>query len=251
MGLLFSDGEEHIRVRLEQCKQQVRELVQRDKNHPCVISWSVANEPIPNNLGGLTRYDEGDAGGGEDPTGGLAFFRELVAHAREQDTSRPVIIVGVMGGSPASWLELSDYVAINRYWGWYVHGGRLEEARAALEAELDALHGRHGKPVVITEFGADTIAGRHTMEPQLYSEEYQRVLLGMYLDVAAARPFVAGLHVWNFADFRTAQGTMRVGGFNLKGVFTRDRQPKLGAHFLRERWAQPDPEERADWPQAD
>ena len=28
---------------------------------------------------------------------------------------------------------------------------------------------------------------------------------------------------------------MRVDG-NKKGLFTRDRRPKLGAHFLRERW---------------
>jgi len=30
---------------------------------------------------------------------------------------------------------------------------------------------------------------------------------------------------------------MRAGGLNHKGVFTRDRQPKMAAHFLRERWA--------------
>jgi beta-glucuronidase len=247
VGLSFNDGAEAIRTRLEQCKRQVRELVQRDKNHPSVITWSVANEPLPNDMHGLTGPGDaaaaGDPPSGEDPTGGLAFFEELTAYARSLDDTRPVIIVGVMGGSPASWLDLSDYIAINRYWGWYVHGGRLEAARAALEAELDALHERHGKPVVITEFGADTIPGRHTVEPQLYSEEYQREVMRLYLDVAAARPWVAGLHVWNFADFRTSQGTMRVGGFNLKGVFTRDRQPKLAAHFLRERWARFDPED--------
>ena len=57
-----------------------------------------------------------------------------------------------------------------------------------------------------------------------------------YLDAAAARDFMVGMHVWNFADFKTGQGTSRVGGMNLKGVFTRDRRPKLAAHFLRERW---------------
>ena len=59
---------------------------------------------------------------------------------------------------------------------------------------------------------------------------------GRYLDVAAARPFVAGLHVWNFADFKTGQGIVRAAGMNLKGVFTRDRRPKAAAHFLRSRW---------------
>lgn len=251
VGLNFADGEEAIRARLDQCKRQVTGLVQRDKNHPSVITWSVANEPIPNNMGTLTADEDADVAAGEDPTGGLDFFEELVSHTRGLDDTRPVIIVGVMGGSPASWLALSDYIAINRYWGWYVHGGRLDEARAALEEELDALYARHGKPVVITEFGADTIAGRHAVDPQLYSEEYQREVMRLYLDVAEARPWVAGLHVWNFADFRTAQGVMRPGGFNLKGVFTRDRQPKLAAHFLRERWAHLAPEDETGWPQAD
>lgn len=44
----------------------------------------------------------------------------------------------------------------------------------------------------------------------------------------AERPFVVGLHVWNFADFKTGQGTSRAGGMNFKGVFTRDRRPKGG-----------------------
>ena len=34
-----------------------------------------------------------------------------------------------------------------------------------------------------------------------------------------------GEHVWNFADFATTAGVMRVGG-NKKGVFTRDRSPR-------------------------
>jgi len=54
--------------------------------------------------------------------------------------------------------------------------------------------------------------------------------------VAAERPFVVGLHVWNFADFKTGQSAGRAGGMNHKGVFTRDRRPKMAAHFLRERW---------------
>jgi beta-glucuronidase len=46
---------------------------------------------------------------------------------------------------------------------------------------------------------------------------------------------VVGEQVWNFADFATTSGIMRVGG-NKKGVFTRDRQPKAAAYALRRRW---------------
>jgi beta-galactosidase/beta-glucuronidase len=119
---------------------------------------------------------------------------------------------------------------------WYVLGGRLDQAIPLLEKELDALHQSLGKPIIITEFGTDTVAGTHSEPDEMWSEEYQVEFLRRYLDVAAARPFVVGLHVWNFADFRTGQGIIRMNGMNLKGVFTRDRRPKMAAHFLRSRW---------------
>ena len=43
--------------------------------------------------------------------------------------------------------------------------------------------------------------------------------------------------VWNFADFMTSQGVTRVVG-NRKGLFTRQRQPKLAAHTVRSRYMQ-------------
>ena len=41
--------------------------------------------------------------------------------------------------------------------------------------------------------------------------------------------------VWNFADFKTKQGLTRIRG-NRKGVFTKERQPKMIAHYLKNRW---------------
>ncbi len=48
--------------------------------------------------------------------------------------------------------------------------------------------------------------------------------------------FVAGTHVWAFADFATAQADHRPQSVNFKGVFTRDRRPKLAARRLRDLW---------------
>ena len=44
------------------------------------------------------------------------------------------------------------------------------------------------------------MAGSHSQPEEMWTEEYQVEFLRRYLDVAASRPFVAGLHVWNFAD---------------------------------------------------
>jgi beta-glucuronidase len=228
VSLGFLDGPEVVARRLEQCTRQLDELIMRDKNHPSVIMWCVANEPMAGN----------PMAGGAPPEAveaGTQFFRKLRDQARARDASRPVTLVGVMNG-PTDWLALFDVVSINRYYGWYTQGGRLDEGKAALAKELDALHQKLGKPIVVTEFGADTVAGVHAQPAEMWSEEYQVEFLRRYLDVAASRPFVAGMHVWNFADFKTGQGIIRMAGLNQKGVFTRDRRPKMAAHFLRSQW---------------
>jgi beta-glucuronidase len=230
VGLNFEDPEGATAARLKQCLQQIRELVARDKNHPSTVTWSVANEPMGGPLLGAGKPVP------KAVEAGTKFFRELSAEARRLDPTRPVTMVGVQGG-PTEWHALFDVVSINRYYGWYVLGGRLDEAARELARELDALHKQFGKPIVIAEFGTDTLPGSHNTPPEMWTEEYQVEYLRRYLDVAGQRPFVAGLHVWNFADFKTGQGTSRAGGLNFKGVFTRDRRPKMAAHFLRSRWA--------------
>jgi beta-glucuronidase len=70
----------------------------------------------------------------------------------------------------------------------------------------------------------------------MWSEEYQVEFLQYYLDVMDRKEYVIGTHVWNFADFQTGQGQSRAASMNLKGVFTRAREPKMAAHMLRARW---------------
>jgi beta-glucuronidase len=166
---------------------------------------------------------------------GREFLNSLVRHARELDSTRLVTIVAVMGG-PNEWLTECDVICMNRYWGWYVFGGELERSLTALENEFDETWEIHHKPIIMTEFGADTQAGLHGNPAVMWTEEYQADLIRGYLEVAGRKDYVAGMQVWNFADFQAVQGTMRVGGYNLKGVFTRARAPKMAANVLREFW---------------
>ncbi len=234
VSLQFGGGAEAIAERLRMCKQQMAELIARDKNHPSVVMWSIANEPMPADV--MQRMSGAKVPPVDPST--TAFFQELYDLCRAQDPTRLVTLVGI-GGGPVEWLESADVACINRYYGWYSQTGQLDEGRAALKNELDALYAHLGKPIIITEFGADTLAGNHSHPPDMWSEEYQVEFLRGYLDAAAERPFMAGLHIWNLADFKTAQGVMRAASMNHKGVFTRDRQPKMAAHFLHERWSQP------------
>jgi beta-glucuronidase len=197
----------------------IRELIARDKNHPSVVLWSIANEP------------ESHTEGAEN------YFRPLFDVAREADPTRPVGFVNVMlaphGKCRVS--QFGDVLMINRYYGWYVNTGDLAAAELAWEEELTAWAGE-GKPIIITEYGADTYPGLHSLTAENpWSEEYQVEYLDMNHRVFDRIDAVVGEHVWNFADFTTTSGIMRVGG-NKKGVFTRDRQPKAAAHYLRSRW---------------
>ena len=230
VGLYFHGDKEELKLRQIACKKYIEELITRDKNHPAVIMWSVANEPTPEGMS-LSPKDVKKA----DPQSTI-LFKELFDLVKKLDPTRLKTLVGVMGG-PVEWLALSDVVCINRYWGWYTNQGDIKTGAKMLSDELDDLYSKLKKPIVITEFGADTFPGMHADQAEMFTEEYQVQFIKAYLDVADTKDFVSGMHVWAFADFKTGQSVIRFGGINYKGVFTRDRKPKMAAHYLRERWA--------------
>jgi len=226
------DNEENMAIRYQKCLHQLDALVARDKNHPCVVMWSVANEPMP--IDRMARFTGGEVDEAKEQ-GSTDFLHGMVAHAKKLDPTRPVTLVGIMGG-PTEWLETCDVVCINRYWGWYLQGGELDQGFAMFDQELDELWDLLGKPIIVTEFGTDTQPGLHGHPVVMWTEEYQTEFIRGYLEIAARKEFVAGMQVWNFADFAAVQSIMRVGGMNMKGVFTRARQPKMAAHILRDFW---------------
>jgi beta-glucuronidase len=198
--------------------QAIRELVARDKNHPSVVLWSIANEPESHTEAAVD------------------YFQPLFALTRELDPTRPVGSANMMFSPHGRdrLQELGDVTMLNRYYGWYTSTGDLAAAEVALEEELTAWAGE-GRPIVVTEYGADAMPGVRSVTPQPWSEEYQAEFLAMYHRVFDRIDAVVGEHVWNFADFATSSGTGRVDG-NRKGVFTRDRRPKAAAFTLRRRW---------------
>lgn len=205
----------------EHHKDVIRDLISRDKNHACVVMWSIANEPDSYNEGA---YD---------------YFKPLYDLARELDPQdRPCTLISVQSAPPDKDVsaELSDVICLNRYYGWYFGAPDLEQSEQALRKEMDFWQ-KLGKPVVFTEYGADTVMGLHDTTPVMYTEEYQVDYYRMNNRVFDDYECVTGEQVWNFADFATSQSLLRVQG-NKKGIFTRDRKPKLAAHYFKERWHQ-------------
>ncbi|HTR81341.1 MAG TPA: beta-glucuronidase [Bacteroidota bacterium] len=210
---------------IEAHKQAIKDLIERDCNHPSVVMWALGNEP---NLVGDEGYHKGS---------GKKYWEEIFTFARTLDASRPMTVPNcTRAGSCDPVFEFSDILSINRYYGWYEYPGKIEHGVNVLEAEMEKIYAQYRKPMMMTEFGADTMPGLHSISDQMFTEEYQEELLEQYIKLLRSKKYVVGEHVWNFADFRTPQHFRRI-LLNMKGVFTRTRQPKAAAFKLKKLWA--------------
>ena len=207
---------------LENHKAALIDMINRDKNHASVIAWSILNEPQCTS------------------EGTEAYFKTLFDLAHEIDPQkRPRTYAIVMMSLPhnSKGQQFADFISLNRYYGWYVMGGMsIVDAEAAFRKEMDGWRmALHGRPMIFTEYGADTMPSEHKLPSVMWSQEYQNEYLDMNHAVFDSYEFVKGELVWNFADFQTTEGIMRVNG-NKKGIFTRQRQPKDAAFHFRARW---------------
>ena len=201
-------------------KREIKRLMKRDKNHASVVMWCLANEPDS----AQERAEE--------------YFAEIFSYARGLDPQeRPLTFTNIMTApyGKCNVAQFADVISLNRYYGWYIIGGsELEYAQKDFEEELAGWE-KEGKPIVMTEYGADTKAGIHKLPSVQWSEEYQNEYLELQHKVFDNCDSIVGEQMWNFADFQTVEGILRVDG-NKKGAFTRDRQPKMAAHLLKQRW---------------
>ncbi|MDR2177477.1 MAG: beta-glucuronidase [Treponema sp.] len=207
---------------LENHLDTIREMIRRDKNHPSVIAWSLANEPESTS------------------EAAVSYFKEVFDTALACDPQkRPRTFTSIMFARPEACkcYHLCDFISLNRYYGWYVLGGyEIDTAEKALRSELEGWKAKNlNKPFVFTEYGADTDGGLHKLPSVQWSQEYQIEALEMNHRVFDSFDFIKGEQMWAFADFQTGEGIHRVDG-NKKGVFTRQRQPKAAAFYLKTRW---------------
>ncbi|MBU5668788.1 beta-glucuronidase [Peptoniphilus sp. MSJ-1] len=206
---------------MENHKNVIRELIERDKNHACVVMWSLANE--------AANFSKG----------AKEYFSEIFKFAKSLDLQqRPCTYINIMMSLPETDLttDLTDVICLNRYYGWYVDTGNLEKAAKDVYEELIKWQEKYpDKPIMYTEYGADTVAGFHSLFGEPFSEEFQEDYYKVYSNEFDKVENFIGEQVWNFADFQTKFGTARVQG-NKKGIFTRSREPKKAAAFLKNRW---------------
>ena len=142
----------------EHHRQVLAEMIHRDKNHPCVVLWSLGNEPD------LEHF----------PQDAYDYWHPLYELAHQLDPqNRPVTLVCCQNDYTKDiTTRTMDIVCINRYYGWYNLSGDMDAACYGLNQELDFWAEQH-KPVMMSEYGADTVAGLHTAGAEMFSEEFQ------------------------------------------------------------------------------
>ncbi|MBC2602793.1 beta-galactosidase/beta-glucuronidase [Puniceicoccus vermicola] len=126
------------------------ELIERDRNYPSVIMWSVANEATTN------REDS------------IPYFKSLSELVRSMDSTRPVIMVTCKAENDLV-MDFFDVVRVNLYPGWYHLPGQVSKAQDDLRETLEKMYAKFKKPIFITEFGANTIPGRHALPGERWS----------------------------------------------------------------------------------
>ncbi|KAJ5794147.1 hypothetical protein N7457_000746 [Penicillium paradoxum] len=146
--------------------------------------------------------------------GAREYFEPLAKLTHELDPTHPITFANVMTAAYKidRIADLFDVSCLSRYFGWYSQTGDPAEAEAALKEELHGWEEKFNRPIIMTEYGADTIAGLHSSLALPWSEEFQTQLLDMYHRVFDSVESMAGEQVWNFADFQTTVATMRVDG---------------------------------------
>jgi beta-glucuronidase len=187
---------------LRNAKAQLTDLIVRDRNRASVIVWSVANEtPISE---ARTR-----------------FLKALVGTARALDDTRLVSAAMEIHADPANgnhrivddpFGEFTDLLSFNEYIGWY--DGLPDKL-----SKITWTFGYH-KPVVITEFGADSLQGFHADALTRFSEEYQADLYRKTLDMLGRIPQWRGATPWILCDFRSPRRPLPniQDGWNRKGL---------------------------------
>lgn len=200
---------------LNNAKNQLTELITRDKNRACTIIWSVANE--------TPATDERNL-----------FLINLVHHARSLDSTRLVSAallhrgengVGIIDDKMGAYF---DIVAFNEYTGWY--GGSLEDA------PNNKWVTPYNKPIVVSEFGGGALQGLHGTKDERWTEEYQEYLYRQNLLMLEKIPNLRGMSPWILTDFRSPKRLLPgiQDGFNRKGLISNKGIKKKAFFVLKD-----------------
>jgi beta-galactosidase len=209
----------------ECCRDQLRELIKQNFNHPSILFWSLSNELIPD--------------GREAATTDLVV--SLNALARSLDSSRYTTLASRGNYDWSLRINtVTDVIGYNLYKGWY------EKMPEDFGPFVDALHSRlPGRPLCISEYGAGAGIHQHEYPAKKpapggpwHPEEWQSIVHETTWKAIETRPWIWGAFVWTMFDFASdGRSEGELPGRNDKGLVTYDRKVKKDAYFwYRANW---------------
>jgi beta-glucuronidase len=202
---------------LELAEEEMRDLVDRDKNRAAAILWSVGNEtPV-----------EPDR---------LTFLKTLAAYTRGLDPTRLITAASNAVQRPAPEVrefddplgQYLDVLGMNEYVGWY---DGPPEAMDQMQWKI----AYPNKPLIVSEFGGGAPFGNHGDADARWTEEYQADLFRRQIEMLRKIPSLAGMSPWVLMDFRSPRRFLPgiQDGFNRKGVISDRGQRKEAFYVLQ------------------
>jgi beta-glucuronidase len=206
---------------LAKSKQQLSEMIRRDRNKASVILWSVANETP--NTEARTKYltTMADLTHQLDPT--RLVTAALLVRTEKNATGTTKIVDDPLG-------KVLDVIGTNEYIGWY--------EQTPEGADTTTWDIRYQKPLIMSEWGGDAKAGLHTAAgapPTLWTEEYQTKIYDHQIAMLNKIPQLRGTSPWLLMDFRSPR-RVNAGlqdNFNRKGLITDQGVKKQAFYTLQ------------------
>lgn len=221
--------------RINLAKQMIREMIINSRNHASVVIYGIGNECNLKNTEAFT------------------FFKELADTVHSTESGR-LISYAALYGDVGNLSEIIDILGVNSYWGWYdkIYGGKglqpediisdktaqttiepidLTKMREMLNQVIQA---NKGKPLFLTEFGADSVKGFLSRSRDLWSENYHAALLLEIFKLASEYSDIVGTFPFCFSDYRDPSKVVNAywNELNLKGIVDYNRDKKLAFHAL-------------------
>lgn len=197
---------------------QLLENISRDKNRASIIIWSMANETPET----------------EDR---LKFLKKLIDKTKSVDDTR--LTAAALFSKASKGLQtiedpLGEYVDVmgcNEYIGWYTLPAEL--------APTIQWTSKYNKPLIMSEFGGESVAGLHGKADEIWTEEYQNRIYENQVKMFDNISFLRGTSAWVLMDFRSPLRLLprKQDFFNRKGLVS-DTGIKKMAFYTLKKWYQ-------------
>lgn len=201
---------------LDFAKPALETMVARDKNHPCIIIWSMANECETDREPGIT------------------VMHELIRLAKILDSTR--LITYTVSNDPRKHLAFdeTDIVCFNKYSGLDVsrHIAQIDSLGYKRTVEDLALYRSFygNKPILMTEFGCQGI--KNIYGDVYFSEDFQAAYIERIWDAIKGNSGISGGILWCWADYYHRKYFINYAVYGPYGVVTIDRKPKKSLEAL-------------------